>query len=321
MESKSKAKTDLAKFEKLNNIVEEEFYSFNEKEYDELMKRGPWKSNPNYFKSVRISAVALIKMVTHAVSGGKNEVMGLMQGKAAGDTFIVLDAFGLPVQGVETSVSAGDQALEYFTAKNELTHQLGRPENICGWYHSHPGYSCFFSGTDVKTQRLQQMLNDPYLGIVVDPIQTMSSGQVAIGCFRSYPENYASGKATEVESIPLSKIEEFGLHANEYYKLDYSFFKSKTDQDLLERLWTRYWVQTISSPTLTRNREYMAGRTIDVAGKLERCKHNAFGRSKDAAGRAEYGKFINELVKVAAETSEAMSLELLQDMTFNKKLF
>lgn len=87
------------------------------------------KFSPNYFKSVKVSAVALIKMVTHAVSGGKNEVMGLMQGKASGNTFIVLDAFGLPVQGVETSVSAGDQALEYFTAKNELTHQVNSPNS------------------------------------------------------------------------------------------------------------------------------------------------------------------------------------------------
>lgn len=150
---------------------------------------------------------------------------------------------------------------------------------------------------------------------------TSSLGDVAIGCFRSYPENYKSGKATEVESIPLSKIEEFGLHANEYYKLDCSFFKSKVDQDLLERLWTRYWVQTISSPTLVRNREYMAGRTIDVGGKLERCKHKAFARSRDSGGREEYGKFLKELVKVAGETSEAMSLELLREMTFNKKLY
>ena len=63
-------------------------------------------------------------MVAHAVSGGKNEVMGLMQGKVVGDTFIVMDAFGLPVQGVETSVSAGDQAMEYLHAKNELCHEV-----------------------------------------------------------------------------------------------------------------------------------------------------------------------------------------------------
>lgn len=38
----------------------------------------PWKKDYNYFKKVRISAVALLKMVMHARSGGSIEVMGLM---------------------------------------------------------------------------------------------------------------------------------------------------------------------------------------------------------------------------------------------------
>ncbi|MEM3342657.1 MAG: Mov34/MPN/PAD-1 family protein, partial [Thermoplasmata archaeon] len=41
---------------------------------------------------------------------------------------------------------------------------------ILGWYHSHPGYSCFFSYTDIATQRA--MFKNPYqCGIVVDPIR------------------------------------------------------------------------------------------------------------------------------------------------------
>ena len=28
----------------------------------------------------------------------------------------------------------------------------GKVENICGWYHSHPGYGCWLSGIDVQTQ-------------------------------------------------------------------------------------------------------------------------------------------------------------------------
>ncbi len=40
--------------------------------------------SPNHFKRVKISAVALIKMVMHARKGGDLEVMGLMQGKVKG---------------------------------------------------------------------------------------------------------------------------------------------------------------------------------------------------------------------------------------------
>lgn len=34
----------------------------------------PWEKDPHYFKEVKISAVALIKMVTHARRGDKLEV-------------------------------------------------------------------------------------------------------------------------------------------------------------------------------------------------------------------------------------------------------
>jgi len=39
--------------------------------------------------------------------------MGLMQGKFLKDEIIVLDAFGLPVEGTETRVNAGDTANLY----------------------------------------------------------------------------------------------------------------------------------------------------------------------------------------------------------------
>ena len=27
----------------------------------------------------------------------------------------------------------------------------GRPEDVVGWYHSHPGFGCWLSGVDVRT--------------------------------------------------------------------------------------------------------------------------------------------------------------------------
>lgn len=49
----------------------------------------------------------------HARSGGIYEIMGLMQGKIDGDTFVVMDAFALPVQGTETRVNAADEVCLY----------------------------------------------------------------------------------------------------------------------------------------------------------------------------------------------------------------
>ena len=40
---------------------------------------------------------------------------------------------------------------------------------LVGWYHSHPGHTCFLSRTDLETQR--RMFDQPYhTAIVIDPI-------------------------------------------------------------------------------------------------------------------------------------------------------
>ncbi len=77
--------------------------------------------------------------------------MGLMQGKVKGDTFYVLDTFGLPVDASETRVNPGADANEYMIDHLNDCEEVNRPENISGWYHSHPGYGCWLSGIDVGT--------------------------------------------------------------------------------------------------------------------------------------------------------------------------
>jgi len=61
--------------------------------------------NPQHFQKVNINAVALIKMVMHAQSGGECEVMGMLQGFCDGETINIMDVFGLPVKGDLASVS------------------------------------------------------------------------------------------------------------------------------------------------------------------------------------------------------------------------
>ena len=92
----------------------------------------PWRTDPHHFKKCRISAIALIKMVMHARRGGHLEVMGMMQGKVDGDTMGVLDAFPLPVEGTETRVNAGNEAMEYMVQYNQASQDAGRVEHIVG---------------------------------------------------------------------------------------------------------------------------------------------------------------------------------------------
>ncbi|WZZ72397.1 hypothetical protein YC2023_083767 [Brassica napus] len=191
--------------------------------------------------------------------------MGLMQGKTDGDTIIVMDAFALPVEGTETRVNAQTDAYEYMA---------GRLENVVGWYHLHPGYGCWLSGIDVSTQMLNQQYQEPFFAVVIDPTRTVSAGKVEIGAFRTYPEGHkiSDDHVSEYQTIPLNKIEDFGVHCKQYYSLDITYFKSSLDSHLLELLWNKYWVNTLSSSPLLGNGDYIAGQISDLAGKLDQAE-------------------------------------------------
>ncbi|KHJ34882.1 putative cop9 signalosome complex subunit 5 [Erysiphe necator] len=246
-------------------------YAYDTEEQKAISNANPWKTDPSYFKNVRISAVALLKMVMHARSGNSIEIMGLMQGKIEGDTFIVTDAFRLPVEGTETRVNAQDEANEYMVRYLQACREQGKLENAVGWYHSHPGYGCWLSGIDVSTQHIQQSFSDPFLAVVIDPDRTISAGKVEIGAFRTYPENYKAAESSTndgYQTIPLSKIEDFGAHSSRYYSLQISHYKSSLDTYLLELLWNKYWVQTLSQSPLFTNRAYNCKQMLDLSTKI-----------------------------------------------------
>jgi COP9 signalosome complex subunit 5 len=150
------------------------------------------------------------------------------------------------------------------------------PRHRAGWYHSHPGYGCWLSGIDVSTQSTHQAHEDPYLAIVVDPVRTMAAGKVEIGAFRTYPPDYKppDAVASEYQSIPLDKIEDFGVHANQYYPLDISFFKSSLDSHLLALLWNKYWISTLSSSPLIANRDYTIKSIKDLSEKIDQAEQH-----------------------------------------------
>lgn len=80
--------------------------------------------SPHFFKDIKISALALLKMVMHARSGGTLEVMGLILGKVDGNTMFVMDSFALPVEGTETRVNAQAQAYEYMSSYIEAAKMV-----------------------------------------------------------------------------------------------------------------------------------------------------------------------------------------------------
>ena len=318
-------KTELENAVKLVDFQRDALYGYDDAEQKMISNDAPWKKDPHHFKNVRISAVALLKMVMHARSGGSIEVMGLMQGKISGDTFIVTDAFRLPVEGTETRVNASEQANEYIVQYLTSSRENGRAENAIGWYHSHPGYGCWLSGIDVDTQLTQQMYQEPFLAVVIDPDRTISAGKVEIGAFRTFPKDYqpaAIGGGDGYQTIPLSKIEDFGAHASRYYSLEISHFKSTLDAHLLELLWNKYWVTTLSQSPLFTNREYGSKQMLDLGEKIRQAEKNVKAGSRGGQHRfngqdAQLDKVIRDSNKISGEEVTGLLASEFKAMLFN----
>ncbi|XP_022207829.1 COP9 signalosome complex subunit 5 [Nilaparvata lugens] len=331
--SSSESQTSIArKTWELSNNMEtissvDEIYRYDRKQQQDILTAKPWEKDPHFFKDIKISALALLKMVMHARSGGTLEVMGLLLGKVDANTMIVMDSFALPVEGTETRVNAQAQAYEYMTAYIEAAKSVGRQENAIGWYHSHPGYGCWLSGIDVSTQMLNQNFQEPFVAIVIDPVRTISAGKVCLGAFRTYPKGYkpANEEPSEYQTIPLNKIEDFGVHCKQYYSLDVTYFKSALDRRLLDSLWNKYWVNTLSSSSLITNADYTTGQIFDLSDKLEQSE-SSLGRGcfmlggTDPHDRRTEDKLLKaskDSCKTTIEIIHGLMAQMVKDRLFN----
>ncbi|KAJ3306928.1 hypothetical protein HDV03_003251 [Kappamyces sp. JEL0829] len=251
---------------------------------------------------------------------------------------VIMDAFGLPVEGTETRVSAQNEGYEYMSLYMDQAEKVGKLENVIGWYHSHPGYGCWLSGIDVGTQKLNQQYSEPFLAIVVDPKRTIASGKVEIGAFRTYPEGHkpSGASSSDYQTIPLEKIEDFA-HANSYYPLEVEYFKSSLDTQLLELLWKRYWINTLSSSPLLSNWGYITGQATDLAKKMENAEPkmgsyfptgksdfsatqlDSHGTKKDHKKEGPLTRLVSDAVNISDEATHGLLGQVVKDLIFNRK--
>eukprot|EP00775_Hariotina_reticulata_P006925 gene6925-7143_t len=102
-------------------------------------------------------------------------------GLAAVFTYLVMLAVQSGQSGTGVSVEAVDPVFQ--TKMLDMLKQVGRPEMVVGWYHSHPGFGCWLSGVDINTQQSFEALNQRAVAVVVDPVQSVK-GKVVIDAFR-----------------------------------------------------------------------------------------------------------------------------------------
>ncbi len=153
---------------------------------------------------IYMSSVAERKVRAHAVNEAPNrlEVMGFMLGEVRrwkGRTYsLVRDIVTTQLKSSSSKVRFDPEAFP------SLFHGLddsGFDYILVGWYHSHPGHTCFLSRTDLETQR--SFFDQPYhSALVIDPInrdvkafKLSASGYEEVAFAVYEPEASATAKA------------------------------------------------------------------------------------------------------------------------------
>ncbi|CAG9572120.1 putative metallopeptidase [Leishmania major strain Friedlin] len=264
-------------------IVSDAYWTPDFAHMETARQQKPWRFDSLFFESVSVSLAATVKMFLHGTRGCPDmsqgrfnwfEVMGLLIGHFSHRELILTDSFSLPVAASEVECSMTEASQIYMANYLEYHRRLGKAEPGClGWYHTHPGYSCFLSGIDVTTQQGSQQIQDPWVALVIDPVKTLQTGQFSMKAFRTYPGGDFQGQRSRSASHsavdgahpaaspanataftmpdeygipPSNRVKEFGMHAHRYYELPVRIVQSARDAPLWELLQRHFWPLSLS---------------------------------------------------------------------------
>jgi proteasome lid subunit RPN8/RPN11 len=122
--------------------------------------------------AVYLSSLAERKIREHALAEAHRrlEVMGFLLGDVArwkGRIYsVVRDVVTTELKSSSSKVRFDPEAFPRLFAKLD---ESGFDYVLVGWYHSHPGHTCFLSRTDLETQKA--MFDQPYhVALVIDPV-------------------------------------------------------------------------------------------------------------------------------------------------------
>ena len=135
----------------------------------------------------------------------------------------------------------------------DMMKQVGRDQMCVGWYHSHPGFGPWLSGTDVETQKSQEMLNPRAVAVVVDPVQSVK-GKVVIDAFRSIdPQVIMMGAEPRQTTSNIGYIAKPSLVAiahglnKYYYSIAINYRKNEFEQKMLLNLNKVNWGHSLKN--------------------------------------------------------------------------
>jgi len=282
--------------------------------------------SPDCAEKVHVSSLALLKMLKHGRAGVPMEVMGLMLGQFVDDyTIECKDVFAMPQSGTSVSVEAVDPVFQ--TAMLDMLKQTGRPgelhsvvleskiainsyqfltihfilllillslaEMVVGWYHSHPGFGCWLSSTDINTQSSFEALNPRAVALVVDPIQSVK-GKVVIDCFRLInPQLMMLGHEPRQTTSNIGHLNKPSIQAlihglnRHYYSIVIDYRKNELEEQMLMNLNKRKWTDGLSVTKFEQHRDETVA-TVDQMLKLTQAYNERI--------LAEEGKTANQIL-------------------------
>ncbi|KAI5148611.1 26S proteasome regulatory subunit N11 [Enteropsectra breve] len=244
-------------------------------------------ASPDTSETIQISSLALLKMMKHGRAGIPIEVMGLMLGEFVDEyTVKVTDVFAMPQTGTGVSVEAVDPVFQ--TNMMETLKLTGRHETVVGWYHSHPGFGCWLSSTDVSTQALFEQICKRAVAVVIDPIQSVK-GKVVIDAFRNI-NNGAMGGDPRITTSNIGFLKEpsfislvHGLNKS-YYSFNITFSKNTLERRMLLNMNKKSWADILK---LQKEKQHSIVKPLE-----QYCKSTsaAEAEAKSAAKKSTMGK-------------------------------
>lgn len=115
------------------------------------------------------------------------------------------------------------------------------------------------------------------------------------------------------------------MHCKQYYSLEVTYFKSSLDRRLLDSLWNKYWVNTLSSSSLMTNADYTTGQIFDLSEKLEQsgealCRGFIMGgiEPHDRSTVEKLVKANRDSCKTTIEVIHGLMAQIIKDRLFNQ---
>jgi 26S proteasome regulatory subunit N11 len=258
-------------------------------------------------------------MLKHGRAGVPMEVMGLMLGSFLDPyTISCVDVFAMPQSGTGVSVEAVDPVFQ--TQMLEMLKQTGRGELVVGWYHSHPGFGCWLSGTDMSTQQSFEQLNERAVAVVIDPIQSVK-GKVVIDCFRLIdPQLAYLGQEPRQTTSSLGLLNKPSIQAlihnlnRHYYSIVVDYRKNELEEEMLMNLGKSGWTQGLSIQRF----EDLNSENLTQIERVEKLSAEYASKIKDEQGKsikeinlANVGK-VDPKRHISMVVSDVMAANVLQ---------